>query len=91
MPLFKVVIYMQEDSIEDAEDHLLSLSDSDLLEHLQEQESITPFDLTLKEHLLNGGKTFTVTDEDGTYLYLKTIDGWENCIGKMKKEEEVWV
>jgi len=38
MPLFKVEIVMEEDSIEDAEDHLLSLSGSDLLEHLQEEE-----------------------------------------------------
>ena len=38
MPIYKVEIVMEENSMQDAEEHLLSLSGSDLLEHLTEEE-----------------------------------------------------
>lgn len=38
MTLYKLVVVIDEDNLEQAEDHILSLSGSDLLEHLQEEE-----------------------------------------------------
>jgi len=38
MPIYKIEIVMEENSMQDAEEHLLSLSGSDLLEHLTEEE-----------------------------------------------------
>ena len=38
MTVYKLVVVIDEDNLEQAEDHILSLSGSDLLEHLQEEE-----------------------------------------------------
>ena len=38
MTVYKLVVVIEEDNLEQAEDHILSLSGSDLLEHLQEEE-----------------------------------------------------
>ena len=38
MTIYKLVVVIEEDNLEQAEDHILSLSGSDLLEHLQEEE-----------------------------------------------------
>jgi len=37
MTVYKLVVVIDEDSLEQAEDHILSLSGSDLLEHLEEE------------------------------------------------------
>ena len=38
MTVYKLVVVIEEDNLEQAEDNILSLSSSDLLEHLQEEE-----------------------------------------------------
>ena len=38
MTVYKLVVVIDEDNLEQAEDYILSLSGSDLLEHLQEEE-----------------------------------------------------
>ena len=57
---------------------------------LQEKMLIMPkpWNVSLKEHLLNGGKIITRTRKDGKHLYLRTVDGWENYLGKLLKEEK---